>query len=225
MDSHKLVDELRKKFNAPNNKLLAEQLGVSYATLQQWHSDTRELTAKQVVTIIEKAREAEATRAKLQGVKSIVEYYPIEASLSRHQAKWELFDSEQSGNKRQEGLKEVLKASYGVYIFYDSRGSAIYVGKAKEQNLWDEMKSAFNRDRKTQQLRLVEHPVTGTGYRAACDAPRDIVKTHLQLCHMATYFSAYEVSKDMINNIEALLVRVYANGLLNARTEKFNHGS
>jgi len=39
------------------------------------------------------------------------------------------------------------------------------------------------------------------------------------------YFSAYDVALDMINNIEALLVRVYANGLLNARMEKFNHSA
>ncbi len=224
MDSKALVDELRKRFDEPNNKLLADHLGLSYATLQQWHADPRELTPRQVVNIIEKAKDKGATETHLLGVRPIAEYYPIEAAISQQGAKWELFNAEESGNKRQEGLKEMLQESYGVYVFYDSRGSAIYVGKAKEQSLWNEMKSAFNRDRKTQKLRLVSHLTTGTGYKPAYETPRDIVQTHLLLSDLAAYFSAYDVAKDMINNIEALLVRVYANGLLNARMEKFNHG-
>lgn len=225
MNSHALVDELRKKFNEPNNKLLADHLGVSYATLQQWHTEPRELTPKQVVNIIDKAKIRGAAEIHLLGVRPIVEYYPIEATVSQQGVKWELFNAEESGNKRQEGLQTILQESNGVYVFYDSRGSAIYVGKAKEQSLWDEMKSAFNRDRKTQKLRLVNHPTTGTGYRPAYEAPRTIVQTHLLLSDLAKYFSAYDVAVDMINNIEALLVRVYANGLLNARMEKFNHGA
>lgn len=107
-------------------------------------------------------------------------------------------------------------------MFYDSRGEALYVGKAKEQNLWDEMKSAFNRDRQTQKIRAVNHPYTGTGFKPAYESPRKIELFHMQLADLATYFSAYEVDNDMINNIEALLVRTFANGLLNARMEKFS---
>jgi hypothetical protein len=223
MDSKKLVDELRKKFEEPNNKLLADNLGVSYATLQQWHAEPRELTPRQVVNIIDKAKRKGASETHLVRVRPIAEYYPIEAARSQQGVKWELFNAEESGNKRQEGLKEVLRQSRGVYVFYDSSGSAIYVGKAKEQSLWDEMKNAFNRDRKTQKLRIVRHPTTGTGYQPAYESPRSIVKTHLLLSDISAYFSAYDVAIDMINNIEALLVRVYANGLLNARAENFNH--
>ncbi|WP_045210546.1 hypothetical protein [Desulfonatronovibrio magnus] len=225
MNSNVFVDELRKKFQEPNNKLLAEHLGVSYATIQKWHTEPRELTPKQVVTIVDKAKNRGAREAHLAGVRPIAEYYPIDASASQQGVKWELFNAEESGNKRQEGLKEVLQKSYGIYVFYDSKGSAIYIGKAKEQSLWNEMKNAFNRDRKTQRLKIVHHPTTGTGYRPAYEAPRDIVNTHILLSDMATYFSAYEVELDMIKNIEALLVRVYANGLLNARIEKFNHNA
>lgn len=97
----------------------------------------------------------------------------------------------------------------------------MYVGKAKEQNLWDEMKSAFNRDRQTQKIRVVSHPYTGTGFRPAYEAPRKIEWHHMQLADLAMYFSAYEVDGGMINNVEALLVRAFANGLLNARVETF----
>lgn len=225
MDSRMFVDELRKKYQQPNNKLLAEHLGVSYSTLHKWHTEPRKLTHRQVVNIVDKAKRHGSREVHLSGVRPIVEYYPIDAAVSQQGAKWELFNAEESGNKRQEGLKEVLQESYGIYVFYDSRGSAIYIGKAKEQSLWDEMKSAFNRDRKTQKLKIVPHPTTGTGYRPAYESPRNIVNTHILLSDMVTYFSAYNVENDMINNIEALLVRVYANGLLNARIEKFNHGA
>jgi hypothetical protein len=43
----------------------------------------------------------------------------------------------------------------------------------------------------------------------------------VQLADLAMYFSAYKVDEGMINNIEALLVRVFANVILNSRMEKF----
>lgn len=109
----------------------------------------------------------------------------------------------------------------GVYVFFDSRGYALYVGKAKKQNLWAEMKSAFNRDRQTQRIRAVSHPTTGYGFRPAHESPRRIKWLHMDLSDMAAYFSAYEIDREMIDNTEALLVRVFSNGLLNARMEKF----
>ncbi|MFM5161130.1 hypothetical protein ACEUAT_19540, partial [Aeromonas veronii] len=126
-----------------------------------------------------------------------------------------------AGNKRQEKLKTVLKSTNGVYVFYDSRGTPLYVGKAKDQCLWDEMKSAFNRDRKTQKIRTVLHPENGSGFSPAYDSPRKIEWKHLQLCQLATYFSAYEAHTDMINRVEALLIRAFANSIMNARMETF----
>ena len=38
---------------------------------------------------------------------------------------------------------------------------------------------------------------------------------------MACYFSAYEVELGMIAAVEALLIRAFANDLLNARMETF----
>jgi hypothetical protein len=167
--------------------------------------------------------------AKKQSTKSahnssilpIVEYYPIEPEESKQGSRWELFNAELSGNRRQEGLKKILLKSHGIYVFYDSQGVALYVGKAKEQNLWDEMKSAFNRDRQTQKIRVVKHPYTGTGFRPAYESHRKIEWRHVQLADLAMYFSAYKVDEGMINNIEALLVRVFANVILNSRMEKF----
>ncbi|NOI46150.1 hypothetical protein [Vibrio alginolyticus] len=221
MNSKELIDELRVKYNFPNNKHLSEKLGLSYATVQKWSNEPRNLTVKQVVSVIEKVSQQSVFDAHSYSIKPIVEYYPIEVAESKQGTHWELFNSDVSGNKRQENIKDYLRGCCGVYIFYDSRGEALYIGKAKEQSLWDEMKNAFNRDRQTQKIKLVSHPYTGTGFKPAFESPRKIEKTNLQLADMASYFSAYEVEDDMINNVEALLVRVFANSILNIKMEKF----
>ncbi|MFB9867076.1 hypothetical protein [Vreelandella sulfidaeris] len=221
MDSRELVDELRRRYGEPNNRLLAEHLGVSYETINKWHSISHQLTVKQVSNLVDKAKTRGAVEARQSIVRPIVEYYPIDLSESKQGAFWELFDADVTGNKRQEGLKSVLKESNGVYVFYDSRGMPLYVGKAKDQSLWNEMKIAFNRDRQTQKIRSVSHPVTGTGFRPAFESPRKIEWLHMHLSGLASYFSAYEAHVDMINTVEALLIRAFANGLLNSRMETF----
>lgn len=221
MNSKELVDELRRRFGEPNNRHLAQHLGISYETISKWSNTPVTLTVKQVCNLLEKAKMAGIREAHLSSIRPIVEYYPIDASESKLGASWEMFNSDVSGNKRQEKLKAVLKSTNGVYVFYDSRGTPLYVGKAKDQCLWDEMKSAFNRDRKTQKIRTVLHPENGSGFSPAYDSPRKIEWKHLQLCQLATYFSAYEAHPDMINRVEALLIRAFANSIMNARMETF----
>jgi hypothetical protein len=41
------------------------------------------------------------------------------------------------------------------------------------------------------------------------------------LHELAIYFSAYQVDDEMVDKLEALLVRSFANDLLNVRMEKF----
>lgn len=221
LNSKEIIDELRVRYKSPNNKHLSELLGLSYSTVQMWTNEPKEITAKQIVNLIDKVSKKSVYYAHSYSIKPIVEYYPIDVAESQHGKHWELFDSDLSGNKRQEDIKEYLRNCCGIYVFYDSRGEALYIGKAKEQNLWDEMKNAFNRNRQTQKIKVVSHPYTGTGFKPAFESPRKIEKTNLQLADMASYFSAYEVEEDMINNIEALLVRVFANSILNVKMEKF----
>ena len=47
--------------------------------------------------------------------------------------------------------------------------------------------------------------------------------TQLELFDLAAYFSAYEVADGMIEELEALLVRAFANDLLNVKMETFAH--
>lgn len=130
-----------------------------------------------------------------------------------------MFSPEYSGYKHDSDLRDYLKRKKGIYIFYDSQGKPLYVGKAKKQNLWSEMNNAFNRDRETQKIRFVSHPTNDVKFVPASIKKRAIRLQHIWLHDMASYFSAYEVENNLIDNAEALLIRAFSNGLLNAKIE------
>lgn len=67
----------------------------------------------------------------------------------------------------------------------------------------------------------VQHPGSRRKYKGWEKIRRQIVKEPVALYHLANYMSAYQVSTGLINKIEALIVRSFANDLLNIRMEKF----
>ncbi len=83
------------------------------------------------------------------------------------------------------------------------------------------MKSAFNRDRGRNELFRAKHPVTNREFVSATDRPRKIEQVSVPLADLAAYFSAYEIAPGMIDSIEAVLIRAFANDLLNVRMETF----
>ena len=62
-----------------------------------------------------------------------------------------------------------------------------------------------------------------TQFRSASVKGRQPRVTELQLNQLARYFSAYEVDSHMIDDVEAMLVRGFANDLLNKKMERFEH--
>ena len=160
-------------------------------------------------------------------IRPVVEFFRVYDEESRHGATREVFTHfDEDGDEHPWflGLKQELKAANGVYAFYDSRGRALYAGKAKKQDLWSEMKSAFNRDRSVQKVRMVQHPLARRHqYRSRNKQDRQIRPTVLPLHELAAYFSAYEVQGELIDDVEALLVRGFANDLMNVRMERFSH--
>lgn len=86
------------------------------------------------------------------------------------------------------------------------------------------MNLAFNRARdEVQAITLVSHPEREQEFYPAYTKPRQPRPCTLKLHDLAAYFSAYCVSEGMIDDLEALLVRGFANDLLNIRMETFNH--
>jgi hypothetical protein len=220
MNPEELINALKHKFEITTDKELIEKLGITYATLNSWRNRTKDISPSKIANFIHRTVSKCEKEARLYSIRPIVEYYPVNPGESARKAKWELFEGIENKNQRHEKIKESLKKSNGVYIFYDSQCKALYVGKAKEQNLWQEMNNAFNRERETQRLFTVAHPTTGQNFTPAHKQPRQIQKAYFYLHELSFYFSAYEVEKDLIDNIEAMLVRSFSNTILNARMEK-----
>lgn len=144
---------------------------------------------------------------------------------SKQGARWEIFsDDKESGEKHKylSGLKLELQRHHGVYLYFDTRGQAIYAGKARKQSLWAELNSAFNRPRGgLQRIKRVYHPYRDQPYRTTDEKARQITDQVVPLHILANYFSAYAVDDELIADVEALLVRSFANDLLNKRMERF----
>ena len=179
------------------------------------------MKATQIASAIAKSRKAAVQRAQLETIQPVVEFYAIRKHKKSGGASWQVLDGKDT--LYAQGLHAALKESHGIYIFYDSRGHSIYVGKAREQSLWQEMNLAFNRKREVQQVKLVDHPVRNQEFKSGHEKLRQPKGTQLELCDMAAYFSAYRVDDGMIEDLEALLVRGFANDLLNVKMETFAH--
>jgi hypothetical protein len=155
-------------------------------------------------------------------IEAIIEYLPINPKEGARGGTWQLFGveyDEYRNNNYYEEIRRVLLDSRGIYIFYDSMGRAIYVGKTEKQTLWQEAIGAFNRPRDEHQtMFLVNHPHNNV---KKIIRNRQIVRTPFILFHVARYFSAYKVAEEQISSMEAFLIRAFANNLLNKKIEKF----
>lgn len=221
MKGTELVSELKRKLSIKTDRALAQHLGMSEIALGGWKRATKPLTARQVANAIDKASGVAVAKAHRTTLRPIVEFFPIDAVESAGGMKYELFPTAKDDNPLHVQLRATLSSARGIYIFYDTRGRAIYAGKAKEQSLWSEMKSVFNRDRDTQSVYRVRHPTRRQAFKPSYEKPRQPTRTQLRLNDLAAYVSAYEVDRAMVNSLEALLVRGFANDLLNVRMEKF----
>lgn len=174
---------------------------------------------------MQKYAKSAGARFAATAVVPLVEFLEIYRTESRQGARWELFsirDDDQNPHPYFEGLRRKLDASHGIYIFQDSRGRAIYAGKAHRLSLWAEMNNAFNRDRgEVQSIKRVSHPFRKVPYKLP-DRRQQISREVIPLHEIAAYASAYEVPEALIGKFEALIVRSFANDLLNVRMENFD---
>jgi len=152
----------------------------------------------------------------------IVEFHDIRAVDSLRGAYQEVFDTSSTASRYAQGLRARLKEAKGIYVFYDSRGRALYVGKTQRgnANLWAEIKNAFNRDRdEIQGVLRVQHPKRNQAFDS--EVKRKPTRVPVKLHELARYMSVYEVAPPLIGSLEALLIRGFANDLLNKRMESF----
>lgn len=119
----------------------------------------KNVSPNSIATLVTKAMKRAREDAQSELIRPIVEFFKIDPNGSRQGRKMEIFPPA-SANERPylKQLREELKKHHGIYIFYDSRGRALYVGKAQRLSLWVEMKNAFNRPRDVQEIMRVSHP-------------------------------------------------------------------
>jgi DNA-binding transcriptional regulator YiaG len=216
--ANEAIDSLREKMSLPATNQLANKLGISVGTVSNWVS--RGMTGRKLADGLIKAQKRAVTSAHSAAIAPIVEYYPLTPDRKTDDSTAKLFPAGRGASSIYKGLKEELDGAHGIYIFYDSRGRALYVGKAQRLTLWKEMNAAYNRDRETQKVFRVLHPKSGE-FKTSEEKRRQVKLTWRHLCHMAEYFSAYRVEDGLINELEALLVRSFANDVLNIKMERF----
>jgi len=218
--SRKLAQKGPRKPLARN--ALAKLLGMSGQALANWLRRSKDINPAQIANHVAKAMQHAHESAEREAIKPIVEFFALQPADSKQKKRKEIFSpADAAAHPYLSGLREELRAKRGIYVFYDSRGRALYAGKALEQSLWTEIKSALNRDRDLQQVRRVKHPRTRTVFRTNDEKQRQIVSESLALYSLAKYVSAYSVPRGLIHTLEALLIRGFANDLLNARMERF----
>lgn len=227
MNGSKLIGTLKRQMVVVTDEALASRLGLTTQSIQNW-KNRKTITSRQLVGLIRRASKAATTSFQAKAIRPLVEFYPITKCSSKQGARLELFQvtSEDGTNHPyRNGLREELESHHGVYVFFDSRGQAIYAGKARAQSLWNEMTNALNRNRdQVQKIKRVRHPERRQKYRTNEEKVRQIDEYAVPLHDLAYYFSAYDVTDTMVADVEALLVRSFANNLLNIRMERFgNH--
>lgn len=224
LSGDKVLVQLQKQLGAKSLNALAANLGITPQAIQNWKG-RRVVTPRQIAGIVKTAHKVEKKSLQSNAVRPLVEFFPIARDESKQGVKFVLFSI--NDNKGHEhpylaGLQEELERVHGVYVFFDSRGQAIYAGKARKQSLWKEMNGAYNRDRGSiQKIKRVSHPSRKQRYRTSMEKARQIRDYAVPLHELASYFSAYEITDGLIEEIESLLVRSFANDLLNKRMERF----
>jgi hypothetical protein len=210
-----LITALKKQFRVLTDAALAKHLGISVPMIQIWKK-RKTVTPQQASSLVHKAS------FQSNVIRPIIEFFPISKCEARRGESFQVFravDDDGTEHPYRGGLKRELSEHHGVYVFFDSRGQVIYAGKARRQSLWKELNLAFNRDRgEVQSIFRVIHPKNKVAYQKK---PRQITNLPVALHELAAYFSAYQVPDLMINDLESMLVRSFANDLLNVRMEKF----
>ena len=219
--SENLIAKLKEKAGLKSDAALAKFLGINQPSLIGWKSKgVSELQLANAFMSVKKQAltlQAEAIKkAHAESIRPIIEMYPIQKD-GVEQAKPAVFAAK---GKYRKGLYEALVAeTSGVFVFYDTRGRALYTGQTKS-NLWNEMNLAFRRQRKGQDIMLVTHPVTEKEFVPANEKVRQPHDHNLHLYQLAAYFSAYAVLEDVVDAVEGLLIRAFPNDTFNTKMEK-----
>ncbi len=227
MTGRDLIEQIRRSIATngmppPTDRAVAEHLGISSTSLANWRG-RETITPRQMAGLLNSASKVSKQRAYEQAIRPVVEFFQIQRTIIRSGDTCRVFDAGKGSDEHPylAGLKSELETRGGIYVFYDSRGRGLYVGKTRAQSLWKEINLAYNRDRDPhlQSILRVQHPERRQDFRNSDEMRRQIRPINVRLHELAHYFSAYEVADEMIGDIESLLIRAFPNDLLNKKIE------
>lgn len=144
----------------------------------------------------------------------VCEFFPIEWSEKHYSS----FLNEAKPDQKR--LISLLKKSRGIYAFYNSELEIIYLGKTND-NLWTEMKQTYNGEKSHYQKYRVKHP-NGQYRPTKSGLVRKIQLENFLIQDAATHFSAYSILDEHIGDVEALMIRLMPNDILNHKMEGNN---
>ena len=208
-----LCDVLQRQLNVDSDAQLSRKLGITPAYVSQIRNSDEELTTKRVAGLIKRTVAHSIGALFEEAITPIVEFFPIGWCESKQGAKWLPFDYSQHP-----GLREDLISAKGLYMYYNSEGEIIYVGRSK-RNILDEMINAYNRLMRSYTMYKVAHP-WGRYKPSTGSQLRQIGRANAKICDTASYFLCYRVVPDLIVPLEALLIRVIPNDVINVRMER-----
>ena len=223
-----VLAELKKRKGFDTDADLARWLDVKQPNITNWRSKPTSATVlTNILKKVEGATRAETKKSqKSDLVRAIVEFHPIFKTQTKEDL---LLFATSRGDEQipfSVGLKKRLESTHsGVYVFYDSSGMPLYIGQvgrsgAKANNLWRQMNVSFNRQGITrgQYGYAIDF---NEQFRTVSDKGSKVSPARIKrrLFEIACSFSAYEITPGMSGTIEALLLRVTGNVLLNDRLE------
>lgn len=187
-----LLEALEDEYGEVTQVALATALGVTQATISNW-TKGKNPSKSSLKKIIELYRNHHAKTL----IKPLLEFFPIDPV--RRNSTWDFSTKESVVSE----LKDSLDKRVGIYIFYDTSGTALYLGKT-ERSLYSEAKQRLKA--------LPNRPI----YKPA--------KAHREpMGSMARYLSAYEISIAVaVKNIETFMLRAFPNDLRNVNGGNFN---
>ena len=208
MKGSDLISALEKQLGVSGIGAVAEQVGYSAVRLHQLKNE--QATPRIVAQLVTRAK-AKSVVAASTDIKPIVEFFPLWKEGRANQFLELAHDD-------QKALKTALNATGGVYSFYNSELEIIYIGRTKKRALFQEMCGVLDREMTHYQRYKVAHPAEK--YKATADGKvRPIRRDQVSLYEAASYFSAYAADQDVARILEAIMIRMLPNDLLNVRME------
>lgn len=222
MNGTELIKSLKTVFGVRSRGQIGKHLGQSYTVIANWTK--KDLSPTQIARIIQRAREAgykagksdaiklqrDKKRSELPPIAAIIEYLPIKA----HKTPSSRVRVAINDDYKDPNIRSTIKDKHGIYIFYDSLGKPLYIGKANKTDFWNEVNSAFRRLEIKIPIVRVNHTLLNR------NTTNHKLRSHnARISDVACYLSVYEVRKDLIDNMEAMLIRSSANVLANTRME------